>query len=89
MVNVSAAMFLLLGCNHLLAMEPHDHILEKQGSQVKKRLSLQSTGEFTPQSSILVKMFTFGFDIGMLLDVHEVHSYPCAHCNSLSCFKMM
>ncbi|XP_023198280.1 uncharacterized protein LOC102234705 [Xiphophorus maculatus] len=45
MVNVSAAMFLLLGCNHLLAMELHDHILEKQGSQVKKRLSLQSTAE--------------------------------------------
>ncbi|KAM4726583.1 stanniocalcin-2-like, partial [Anableps anableps] len=44
-VNVSAVMFLLLGCNHLLAVELHDHILEKQGSQVKKRLSLQSTAE--------------------------------------------
>ncbi|KAM4547590.1 stanniocalcin-2 [Fundulus diaphanus] len=45
MVNVSAVMFLLLGCNQLLAMELHDHTLEKQGSQVKKRLSLQSTAE--------------------------------------------
>uniref|UniRef100_A0A3Q2PWX4 Stanniocalcin n=1 Tax=Fundulus heteroclitus TaxID=8078 RepID=A0A3Q2PWX4_FUNHE len=45
MVNVFAVMFLLLGCNQLLAMELHDHTLEKQGSQVKKRLSLQSTAE--------------------------------------------
>uniref|UniRef100_A0A3Q2CZV3 Stanniocalcin n=1 Tax=Cyprinodon variegatus TaxID=28743 RepID=A0A3Q2CZV3_CYPVA len=44
-VNVSAVMFLLLGFNQLLAMELHDHILEKQGSQVKRRLSLQSTAE--------------------------------------------
>ncbi|XP_047235781.1 uncharacterized protein LOC124876813 [Girardinichthys multiradiatus] len=44
-VNVSAVMFLLLGCDQLLAMELHAHILEKPGSQVKKRLSLQSTAE--------------------------------------------
>ncbi|XP_038155361.1 uncharacterized protein LOC119792689 [Cyprinodon tularosa] len=44
-VNVSAVMFLLLGFNQLLAMELHDHILEKQGGQVKRRLSLHSTAE--------------------------------------------
>lgn len=49
MANVFAVMFLLMGCNHLMAMEPHDHIQEKQVSQVKKRFSLQRTGELNPQ----------------------------------------
>lgn len=38
--------FLLLACQQVLTMEPHD-VQEKQVSQTKRRLSLQSTGEHT------------------------------------------
>lgn len=50
--NVSAVFlvfFLLLrACQQVLTMDPHD-VQEKQGSQVKRRLSLQSTGELQQQ----------------------------------------
>ena len=36
--------FLPLACQQVLTMEPHD-VQEKQLSQAKRRLSLQSTGE--------------------------------------------
>lgn len=36
--------FLLLACQQVLTMEPQD-VQEKQVSQAKRRLSLQSTGE--------------------------------------------
>ena len=49
-VNPCAALLLLLllACPRLLAVDLRD-VEEKHGSHVKKRLSLQSTGEFEPQ----------------------------------------
>lgn len=38
---------LLRSCQQTLALDPHG-VQDKQGSQVKRRLSLQSTGERTP-----------------------------------------
>lgn len=46
-VNLSAlvfVLFLLLACQQVLTVDPHD-VQEKQASQAKRRLSLQSTGE--------------------------------------------
>lgn len=42
--NLPAVFFALWACQQVMTMDPHD-VLEKQVSQVKRRLSPQSTGE--------------------------------------------
>ncbi|XP_044079550.1 stanniocalcin-2-like [Siniperca chuatsi] len=42
--NLSAVFFLLLACQQVLTVDPHD-VQERQVSQTKRRLSLQSTAE--------------------------------------------